>query len=85
MIKDLEELVKQYRNSVTWYEKVRTMSLCHYFCLANIPKWSTSDTAKSFNLSKSTVSENLQIAEKFNELKGLGSRNKALKRLRGIS
>ena len=46
--------------------------------------WLIRDTAEYFSLSISTVAEDLQIAKKLVELKNIGSRNKALKKIRGI-
>jgi hypothetical protein len=80
MTNDLED----YQNATTWHDKVRIISLYHYGQVASRDVWLIADTAKYFGLSNSTIAENLQIAKKLSELKMIGSRNKALKRLRGI-
>lgn len=46
--------------------------------------WLIKDTARYFSVSISTVAEDLKIAERLVELKTIGSRNKALKKIRGI-
>lgn len=68
-----------------WHERVHIMALFHYSQNMNssLP-WTVDDTADYFKISSSTVSENLQIAAKLPELRNIGSRNKALKRIRGL-
>lgn len=80
MSDDLED----YKNCKTWYDKVKVISLYHYGQVASRDVWLIRDTAAYFSISPSTVAEDLQIAANFKELKLLGSRNKALKKLRGI-
>lgn len=74
----------EYDASPSWHDRVRVMSLYHYGQVASQDIWLIKDTAHYFGISSSTVAENLLIAHHLPELKDIGSRNKALKKLRGI-
>lgn len=75
---------EEYDLATHWYDRVRIMSLYHYYCCVSNNNWHIIDTAHYFDISKSLVAENLCIAKKLDELKDIGSRNKALRKLRGI-
>jgi len=74
----------KYDASETWQDKIRVMALYHYSQIASQDKWLIRNTAEFFGISTSTVAENLFIAKHMSEVKELGSRNKALKKLRGF-
>ncbi len=76
--------LEQYKSTHIWHERVRIIALFHYERIAFSTTWSIAQTAAYFSISNSTVAEDLQIAPKLNELKDIGSRNKALMRIRGL-
>ena len=73
----------EYEQAHKWYDKVKIMALFHFKKISE-GEWTLHNTADFFNVSRSTVTENLHIAANFKEVKEIGSRNKALKKLRGI-
>jgi hypothetical protein len=75
--------ISDYKEANNWSDKIRIMALYHYTQVGMNNKWYAKDTARYFDVAISTVTENLWIAEHLGELKDIGSRNKALKKLRG--
>jgi hypothetical protein len=73
-----------YRKAKEWQKKVKIIAVYHTIRCVKKKSWRVRDTAEYFKLSIGNVSENLYLAENWSKIREMGSRNKALKHLRGL-
>lgn len=69
---------EKYDSSDSWQDKVATMNLFHRIMVVKHKTWTMKNTAKYFDVSLATVSENTKLGLHFEEVKQLESRKRAL-------
>jgi hypothetical protein len=77
---------EEFHNSIDWKKKVLIVELLHLLMLSKDKKWKMKNTAKYFNISLATVSENLKLSKmlKLGIVDACNSRDKAIKLLRKL-
>lgn len=75
---------EEYKCETRWFRRAKLVAIYHAIRVRKIKTWRVRDTAEYFGIGIGTASENLKIAKNWKKVKGLNSRNLAVKRLRGF-
>jgi hypothetical protein len=69
---------EKYNSLKRWQSRIAIMNFYHQIKCAQNDKWSIRQTAKYFQCSIGLVSENLQLAKRYDEIKLCVNRKEAL-------